>query len=497
MFFTSIFGKNLAIYLSIILISFTVLGTSLTTIYRSYFIERQEQTLTERSDILAEWFFELVWLRFPFDIAQIMRYEEMIAIEARNLREYLNYTYLLVNDDFLILNIAEEGLPLADGVPTDGEVWIDIESFPELKSVMDGQIVSIVGTLGGLYNEEMLTIAHPIGNEDMIIGAILMSTSMQSVDENISAVVRITVRGVVLSCIAAIAMIYFSSRRMTKPLRQMNEAAKVIASGDFEKRIEVKSLDEIGQLAESFNNMAEGLNTQEEGRREFVANISHDLRSPLTSIIGFLEAMKDGTIPEERREYYLGIVLTECKRLAKIANDLLDISKLDLTGEMEIFLEEFELNKLIRDALIQFENRIRQKNIDADISFADEATMVYADYEKIQRVLHNLLDNAVKFTPDGGRINIETTIKDKKVHVSLKDSGRGLSEEERKHIFDRFYKSDSSRGIDKTGSGLGLAIVWEFIKAHDEKVYVESVEGIGSNFVFVLRLADGKGRRRA
>ena len=495
MFFTSIFGKNLAIYLSIILISFTVLGTSLTTIYRSYFMERQEQTLIERSDILAEWFFERAQLHWLFDMELIQRYGELIDTEARNLREYLGYGFLLVSPDFRMLSVSE-GFPFSEHVSLDEPVWIDVQSIPELESVMDGNIISIVGTLGGLYSESMLTIAYPIGNEDITIGAIFMATSMQSVNENISAVMRITVRGVVLSCIAAFIMIYFSSRRMTKPLRQMNEAAKVIASGDFEKRIEVKSLDEIGQLAESFNNMAEGLNTQEEGRREFVANISHDLRSPLTSIIGFLEAMKDGTIPDERREYYLGIVLTECKRLAKIANDLLDISKLDLTGELEILQEEFELNDLIRDTLIQFENRIRQKNISADISFAAESTMVYADYEKIQRVLHNLLDNAVKFTPDSGRINIETTIKDKKVHVSLKDSGRGLSEEDRKHVFDRFYKSDSSRGIDKTGSGLGLAIVWEFIKAHDEKVYVESIEGMGSNFVFTLRLADGKGRRR-
>jgi len=495
MFPSSIFGKNLAIYLSIILISFTVLGTSLSTIYRSYFIERQEQTLILRSENLANLFFELAHLQFPFDMALILRYEELINTEARNLREYLDYTFLLVDRDFLVQGISE-GLPFGDNVQFDEHVRIDIQNMQELHAVMDGQIVSVVGTLGGLYNEPMLTIAYPIGNEHMTIGAIFMSTSMQSVNENISEVVRITVNGVVISCIAAVIMIYFSSRSMTKPLRQMNEAAKVIASGDFEKRIEVKSLDEIGQLAESFNNMAEGLNTQEELRREFVANISHDLRSPLTSIIGFLEAMQDGTITDDRRDYYLGIVLTECKRLAKIANDLLDISKLDLTGELEILREEFELNKLIRDTFIQFENRIRQKAIVADISFAGETTMVCGDYEKIQRVFHNLLDNAVKFTSDGGRIYVETTIKEKKVVVSVKDSGRGLSEEERKHIFDRFYKSDSSRGIDKTGSGLGLAIVWEFIKAHDEKIYIESVEGIGSNFVFSLSLADGKGRKR-
>jgi len=492
--FTTIFSKNLAIYLCIIIISFTALGTSLATIYRSYFIERQEETLTQRSEILAEWFFEreLLW---PFNIAQIIHYQELIDVEARNLREYLGYTFLIVDRDFRLVSMSE-GVPFSGSLSFDAPVLIPIQNVPGLDLVMEGETVSIDGTLGGFFNEAMLTIAHPIGNEEIVIGAILMSTSMHSVNENISEVVRITVRSIVLSCVAAIIMIYFSSRHMTKSLKQMNEAAKVIASGDFEKRIEVKSLDEIGQLAESFNNMAEGLNTQEAGRRDFVANISHDLRSPLTSIIGFLEAMKDGTIPEERQGYYLNIVLTECKRLAKIANDLLDISKIDLTGALEIMREDFELNTLVRDTMIQFENRIRQKTIEADISFAEETTVVSGDYEKIQRVLHNLLDNAIKFTPENGRVRIETTIKDKKALVSVRDSGRGLSDEERRHIFDRFYKSDSSRGIDKTGSGLGLAIVWEFIKAHDEKISVESAEGVGCNFMFTLKLSvDEKGRR--
>jgi len=493
MFFNSIFGKNFAIYVSIILISFTVLGTSLSQIYRSYFIDRQEQILIERSETLASLFFEqflAAQSQAPFSWILQAQYQELIETEARNLREYLGYTYLVVNRDFLIIN------PMGDS-PISDTVAIDVESAPELLLVLEGRIVSSVGSLAGLYEESKLTIAYPIGNEEAVIGAIVMSTSMESLNEHISEVVRITVNGVIISCIAAFIMIYFSSRSITKPLRQMNEAAKVIASGDFEKRIEVKSLDEIGQLAASFNNMAEGLNVQEDSRRAFVANISHDLRSPLTSIIGFLEAMKDGTIPANKIDYYLDIVLSECKRLAKIANDLLDISKIELTGELELLREDFELNKLIRDTLIQFENRIKQKNIKVDISLDAEYTIVFGDFEKIQRVLYNLLDNAVKFTPDTGRIRLETTLKEKKAYVSIRDSGRGLNEDEKQHIFERFYKADSSRGIDKTGTGLGLSIVREFIKAHDEKIYVESLPGSGCNFVFTLSLSsEEKAKRR-
>ena len=488
MFFNSIFGKNFAIYVSIILISFAVLGTSLSQIYRSYFIDRQERTLIERSENLANLFFEqFLAAHGPFAWILQAQYQELIETEARNLREYLGYTYLVINRDFFILSPSED-------LPINDYEFLDTESLPELFLVMEGQVISSVGTLGGLFFEPKLSVIYPIGTDEIVIGAIVMSASMESLNENISEVIRITINGVIISCIAAFIMIYFSSRSITKPLRQMNEAAKVIASGDFEKRIEVASLDEIGQLAESFNNMAEGLNMQEDSRRAFVANISHDLRSPLTSIIGFLEAMKDGTIPSDKTDYYLDIVLSECKRLAKIANDLLDISKIELTGELELLREDFELNSLIRDTLIQFENRIRQKNIKADISFAGETAMVFADFEKIQRVLYNLLDNGVKFTPEGGRIRVETTVKDKKVFVSVRDSGRGLSEEEKPHVFERFYKADSSRGMDKTGTGLGLSIVREFIKAHDEKIFVESAEGLGCNFVFTLSLAIKKNK---
>ena len=478
--FKTIFGKNFTIYMCVIFISFAVLGTSLTQIYKSYFIERQEQTLVERSEKIASLFFEsaLVQNR-PFEL---MRYQSLISMEAGNLREYLDYNYFVINKDFTILNRTEDLL-------NRGITHVEVENAPTVAKVMEGYVVSSMGTLGGLYTEPKLTVCYPIGNGDMVIGAIFMSSSMVSLNENISEVVRITISGVLISCFVAFVMIYFSSRSMTKPLQQMNEAAKVIANGDFEKRIEVNSMDEVGQLAESFNNMAAGLEEHEVSRREFIANISHDLRSPLTSIIGFLQAIKDETIPPERTDYYLGIVLGECKRLAKIANDLLDISKIQLTGQLELLVEDFELNKLIRDTAIQFENRIREKNINLEVSFADEAGMVRADYEKIQRVFHNLLDNAVKFTPNDGRIRVETVIKDKRAFVSVKDSGKGLSEEEKQHIFDRFYKADSSRGMDKAGTGLGLSIVREFIKAHDEKILVNSVEGMGCEFIFTLSLA--------
>jgi signal transduction histidine kinase len=469
-------------YFAISLVSFIILGTSLSQIYKSYFVDRQEAVLVEQSAKMAGLYFEQAKAASigSFELWQI---NWLIDNHTENLSEYLDYNYLVINHDFTIIN------PTQDMVDRSIET-VDVTALPQIKEVMEGNVISVTGTLSGLYNEQKLTVCYPVGDESMIIGAIFMSSSMNSLNESISDVVNLTVWGILISGFVAFVLIYYFSKSMSKPLRQMNDAAKVIANGDFEKRIEVNSLDEIGQLAVSFNNMAAGLEEQEISRREFIANISHDLRSPLTSIIGFLEAIKDGTIPHEKIDYYLTIVLDECKRMGKLANDLLDISKIQITGELELIREDFELNEKIRGTLAQFETRIRQKGLHLNVNFAQSRTIVNADNEKIRRVLHNLIDNAIKFSPHGGQIIVETAVTDKKVFVSIKDNGKGLSEEEKAHIFDRFYKADSSRGMDKSGSGLGLSIVREFIKAHDEKITVNSTEGYGCEFVFSLSLVE-------
>jgi signal transduction histidine kinase len=294
--------------------------------------------------------------------------------------------------------------------------------------------------------------------------------------------------GASAALIAAAAVVMFiSGKSINAPLSEMNDAAKVIASGDFEKRIDIESSDEIGQLAKSFNLMAESLQKQETQRRNFIANVSHDLRSPLTSMRGFLTAILDGTIPARRQDRYLKIILEETDRLSKLANDILDISRLEKT---ELYLSSFDANALIKKIAVQFETRIVEKRIALNVVFEDDACPVRADLEKVQRVVHNLLDNAVKFTNEEGWIKIETSIKHNKAYVSVADNGIGISGEEQRNVFDRFYKVDASRGQDKKGSGLGLSIVKEFVKAHGESVNIKSEKGVGTEIVFTLTLAE-------
>jgi signal transduction histidine kinase len=281
------------------------------------------------------------------------------------------------------------------------------------------------------------------------------------------------------------ALVYLSSRAVSKPLRRINEAACVIANGEFEKRIPVRSKDEVGQLAKQFNSMAESLQAQEKIRRAFIANLSHDLRSPLTSMRGFLQALQDGTIPGDKQPYYLNIILEESERLIKLSNNILDIHRVQ---EISLDMTAFDINALIRNTIMHFEKHALDKKLLINCRFAHASDRVRADEEMIKRVIYNLLDNAVKFVDENGEITVETTVTGKRVTVSVADNGRGINADELKHVFDRFYKGDFSRGEDRMGSGLGLSIVKEFLKAHGESIQAESTAGKGSVFTFGLEM---------
>jgi len=407
------------------------------------------------------------------------------------------FIYGDINLDPLILQIeninelldAQVGILLEDHIFAWG--FVDGVNIPaaELQPVMEGETIILSGNFNPYNPETMLIAGHPITLGNSIIGVALVSISMAELEAAITGMHRITLVSLAVAVLFGSILIYMSSRAITRPLRQMNEAAGIIAGGVFEKRIPIRSKDEVGQLATQFNTMAESLHVQEQIRRSFIANLSHDIRSPLTSILGFMKAIQDGTVPPEQQPYYINIVLDETERLIKLSNDLLDIHRLQDTG-LELNKTNFDINKLIRKTIMGFEQRATEKKITVTSRFAHETDMVHADEDKIQRSLHNLIDNAVKFTPEEGEITVETTLTGKKVSVSVTDNGRGMDAEEQKHVFDRFFKGDSSRNEDKRGSGLGLSIAQEFIRAHGEGITLESTHKKGSTFQFTLAMAD-------
>jgi len=292
---------------------------------------------------------------------------------------------------------------------------------------------------------------------------------------------------VILLLLSVIILIFFTEI-VYQPLRKITYATEQYASGNMHYEFQVESEDEMGYLAACLNYMASEIARSEDDQKKFVANVSHDFRSPLTSIHGYLEAMLDGTIPPEQHEKYLNIVLNETERLTKLTNSLLTLNNLNTKG-MLLNRTDFDINQVIRSTAITLEGSCRQRNIHIETILTGNEFYVNADLDKIQQVLYNLLDNAVKFSHHDSVIRVETSEKKNKLMVSVKDNGIGIPKDDLKMIWERFYKSDASRGKDKKGTGLGLSIVKEIINAHGEHINVISTEGVGSEFIFSLPLA--------
>lgn len=270
-----------------------------------------------------------------------------------------------------------------------------------------------------------------------------------------------------------------------RPLRKLTYAAKRYASGEFDYSPGIKRHDEYGELQNALAYIALELSSLDEYQKKFVANISHDFRSPLTSIKGYAEAMIDGTIPYENQGKYLEIIRFETERLNKLTSNLLTLNSFENNGII-LDIASFDINKTIRQTGATFEGICKTKKITLSLDFAEQSIYVDADISKIQQVLYNLLDNAIKFSHSNSHIDITTKIKNEKVFITIKDYGIGIPKESIKKVWERFYKTDASRGKDKKGTGLGLSIVKDIINSHNENINVISTEGVGTEFIFSL-----------
>ena len=463
----TIFRKQLILYLGTLAISLILLGVVLSQAIRSYFTEQRVETLLD-SGMRVSAVFEAAVQFGPVGIINIGRINQEIA----TMRQLFDARLILINTNFEVIGSAQD--LVNDRLPMH---------HLELEPLMLGHPIKAYGTLDGLLHESLLIVGYPLRSGNSIIGAVLVGSSMAELEAAITEMYMLTLLGLGISALVAGTLIYMSCKSISRPLRQMNDAARVIAGGDFEKRIPVQSRDEVGQLAESFNHMAEGLQEQDRIRRAFIANLSHDIRSPLTSMRGFLQAIDDGTVPPEKLHYYLNIVMDESDRLIKLADNILDVG---LLQETPLSPSLFNINELIRKTTLSFEPRAKEKNLQIHCRFAYESDMIKADYAKIQRVLYNLIDNAVKFAPESSEIKIETNTTKEAHIITVQDSGRGIAPEDQPHIFDRFFKADPSRNEYKKGSGLGLSIVKELVQAHKGQITVQSNIDEGCLFTVTL-----------
>ncbi len=400
---------------------------------------------------------------------------ETVYVELAALSKYMDGSPIwIVNPSGRLVLDSSRALGPGDEVIIEG-----------FDPTVTGSSYYTTGDFWGSFKQEMLSVFAPITASYKVQAYVVIHTSIAGLQGKANTFLNISYLMLIVLFLLSLIILIFFTELVYVPLRKITTATEQYAAGNMAYEFSVESEDEMGYLAASLSYMAGEIARQEEDQKKFIANVSHDFRSPLTSIRGYLVAMQDGTIPAEMHEKYLGIVINETDRLTKLTNELLTLNNLNTRG-MLLDKADFDINKVIRKVAESFGGTCIEKRIAIELVLTDDKMVVNADVSKIEQVLYNLVDNAIKFSHHDSSIKIETTEKHSKVFVSVKDSGIGIPKEDQKLVFDRFYKSDASRGKDKKGTGLGLAIVKEIIKAHEENINVISTQGVGTEFIFSL-----------
>ncbi len=400
------------------------------------------------------------------DLETVKRQLDALALYMKAIIRIVNPSGRLVLDTDAPINV-EEVVIIKDFDPTvtSGSYYVTDNFFDS-------------------FDSEVLSVLAPITSNYMVKGYVVIHYNMSNIQASCNSLLSVSYITMVVLFLLSLIILIFFTELVYVPLRKITYATEQYASGNMHYEFQVDSEDEIGYLAGCLNYMASQIAGAEDDQKKFVANISHDFRSPLTSIRGYLDAMMDGTIPPEMHDKYLNILLNETERLTKLT-----LNNLNTKG-MLLDRTDFEINRIIRSTAASFEGTCRQKAVSVELILTDDEMYVNADMGKIQRVLYNLLDNAIKFSHHSSVIKVETSVKKNKLFISVKDSGIGIPKEDLKLIWDRFYKSDVSRGKDKKGTGLGLSIVKEILNSHEEHINVISTEGAGSEFIFSLSLSE-------
>ncbi|MBO5212835.1 MAG: HAMP domain-containing histidine kinase [Clostridia bacterium] len=325
--------------------------------------------------------------------------------------------------------------------------------------------------------------------EQAIVGAIVAYYPAEREGDMMHELIAPIVLIVMWVSLAAVIVVYMISYSVLKPIREIGNATKEFSRGKFDTRLTVRGNDELSELAESFNNMAIALDSKDEMQRNFLSSVSHDLRTPMTTISGFIDGILDGAIPEDKHQYYLEIIKKEVQRLSRLVTSLLDISRIQ-SGENKFDIKPFNICETVRQTVISMEKQFIEKELDVDCEFDEFDMIALGDKDAINRVVYNLCHNAIKFSYKGGKYLVSVKDEGKNIKFSVYNEGIGISKEEIPFVFDRFYKTDKSRGLDKSGAGLGLFISKTIIEAHGGKIKVES--DYGKNCVFSFTVKKGE-----
>lgn len=425
-------------------------------------------------------------------------YKECVVISDEYKSEYMleNFTmetFLRQMQAVHIMLDADVWIVSADGDMLAAVSTVKTENVPtNLNEKAPGLLDSLYMDnvrIDGLTDGSMLCAVEPVFEGYAVKGYIVMAESMEKAAEELEAF-SLRMNLIAGACLLVLLLVFFAfAVYHTKNLQNINKAIIAYTDGDFAAEPKILGREEYLDVARSAHILAEQHANLVEYQKNFVANISHDFRSPLTSIKGYAEAMKDGTIPYEIQGKYLNIILFETDRLSNLTNDLLDLSNFENKG-VRLIYERFDIIKMLKQSSATFEGKCSQKNMKIRLVFPENELFVYADKGKIQQVVHNLIDNAIKFSHPDSVVTVVVAEKRDKALISVKDTGIGIPKEAIGKIWERFYKTDLSRGKDKRGTGLGLSITKQIIAAHNENIKVVSTEGEGTEFVFSLQRAD-------
>ena len=473
----SIYFKNFLATAIMVLVSFMMIGMAFLFIGQSFVIKSHRDSMEQNAKTVT---------RLIVSLSTTDRYLSDIYLRVMlNVTESISGNQIFLTDeDGYVFSCSEE----------IGQCWHIGNYVPEyyLNAIDRLGKLDTTTDLGGLFDAQRYVFAMPLtieGAAETQSYYIFVSTDRSTIIGAWSAFIWVFFAVALAVLFLALVLSLVVSKKLAEPLDEMTAAARRFAHGDFSVRVrEDKGTDELAALTSSFNNMADSLERSEQQRNEFIANISHELKTPMTTIAGFADGILDGTIPKDQEDKYLATIADETRRLSRLVRHMLSLSRLKSQGSDLTKRRDFDLNELIIRTLLSFEGRTEDKGLDIDLQLPEDHMTVTADPDSITQVLYNLLDNAVKFALPGTTITLLLWKQGGKAYVSVKNEGETIPADDLPLIFDRFHKSDRSRSLDRDGVGLGLYLVKSILDAHNEDIAVTSREGV-TEFVFTLTLA--------
>ena len=500
--FRGITTKYMIVFMLLIIITVFILGMIIAAIIANYSIDKKTDELSTSNLMFKSYYgsekgntVETYLRSTEEELESVLR---VVFLTTENCR------VLVTDSEGCVVMHAQKGSEgalvdiryVTDGGGLDSEIlsaWTLPDSIK--KSIDLKGNVSMNSTCNGMFAQKAIWYASSLTDAEGNVDGYIISFNMYAGgDEDLFASM---IRSISLTAlwlvIVMLVAIYVISYKVMTPLREMSNAAKSFAHGKFDVRVPERGNDEVAELARSFNKMAMAVQSKDEMQKQFLSSVSHDLRTPMTTIAGFIDGIIDGAIPKEKHEYYLGIIKNEVQRLSRLVISLLDVSRLQ-SGDRRFEFKPFNLCELVRQTVFSFENQFLAKKLNVEFDFEKYDMYAYGDKDAITRVVYNLCHNAVKFSYDGGKYVVRIKqVDDERLAFSVYNEGVGIPKEEIPFVFDRFYKTDKSRGLDKTGVGLGLFITKTIIDGHNGDIKVESEVEKWCEFTFTLQKINVKG----